>query len=231
MNVAKQLYQLQETDLKLESVEQALKKLTSQLGESQEVTKTQSELASEQQHLEELSKQQHSAEWESEDRGTRITALEQKLYDGTIKNPKELSNLQSEVNGLKKQRDQLEDKALEIMDQVELTETKVNTINAKLDELKTEWQRQQQHLSTEIVQVKTTLSSLGDERQQLVAKIDPQAVDFYHRLRKGKQQAVAKIEQGICSGCRISLPVTELQRARGDSLVQCSSCGRILFLA
>ena len=37
MGVAKQLYQLQEVDLELESGEQALARITSQLGESQAV--------------------------------------------------------------------------------------------------------------------------------------------------------------------------------------------------
>ena len=40
----------------------------------------------------------------------------------------------------------------------------------------------------------------------------------------------ARVEQGICRGCRISLPTTDLQQARSGKLVQCSSCGRILFL-
>ncbi|MEE8619379.1 MAG: C4-type zinc ribbon domain-containing protein [Dehalococcoidales bacterium] len=35
----------------------------------------------------------------------------------------------------------------------------------------------------------------------------------------------------MCRGCRISLSAAELQQARSGSLVQCSNCGRILFLA
>ncbi|MFC2072406.1 C4-type zinc ribbon domain-containing protein, partial [Chloroflexota bacterium] len=50
-------------------------------------------------------------------------------------------------------------------------------------------------------------------------------------LKKQKGTAIANVEQGICRGCRILLPITELQRARSSSLVRCSSCGRILFLA
>ena len=80
-------------------------------------------------------------------------------------------------------------------------------------------------------QLKTILSELKHKRQLLSAKVDPQAVEFYNELKKQKGTAVAKIEQGICCGCRISLPANELQRTRGDSLVRCSSCGRILFLA
>jgi len=230
MSVAKQLYQLQEVDLEVESNEQALAQIASQLGESQAVVKAQSKLKSEQQHLEELGRQQHSAEWEIEDLVNKLTPTEGKLYSGRIKDPKELTNLQHEVDGLRIRRNHLEDKALEIMDRVELATASVATLSNELKTLEAEWHSQQQQLSTNMEQLKTTLSDLKHKRQLLSANIDPQAIELYQELKKQKGRAVAKIEQGICRGCRISLPTTELQRARSDSLVQCSSCGRILFL-
>ena len=49
MSVAKQLYQLQEVELEIESNEQALKQITSQLGENQAVVRVQTKLAQAQQ--------------------------------------------------------------------------------------------------------------------------------------------------------------------------------------
>jgi len=231
MNVAKQLYQLQEVELELESNEQALSQIANQLGKNQAVVRAQNELTLEHQRLEELTRQQHSAEWEIEDLVNKLAPAEEKLYSGRIKNPKELTNLQHEVEGLKARRSQLEDKALEIMDQVEIATATVATKSNELKTLETEWHSRQQQLSTNIEQLKTILSDLKQKRQLLSAKIDPQAIELYHELRKQKGTAVAKVEQGICRGCQISLPTTELQQARSGSLVQCSSCGRILFLA
>jgi len=231
MSVAKQLYQLQEIDLELESKEQALKQIASQLGENQAVVRVQTKLASENQHLEELRRQQHSTEWEIDDLVGKLTTAEKELYSGRIKNPKELTNLQHEVEGLKTRRSQLEDKALEIMDKVELTEASVATISNQLKTVEAEWHLQQQQLSAETEQLKTKLADLKHKRQLLLAEIDPQIVEFYHELRRQKGRAVAKVEQGICSSCRISLPITDLQRTRSGNLVQCSSCGRILFQA
>jgi predicted nucleic acid-binding Zn-ribbon protein len=231
MKVVKQLYQLQEVDLELESNEQALNQIAGQLGESQAVNRAQSKLKLEHQHLEELKREQHSAEWEIDDLITKLATAEKKLYGGTIKNPKELTNLQHEIDGLKTKRDRLEDKALELMDKVELTEASVASLSSRLKRLESEWQRQQQQLSSRLEQLKTILSDLEHKRQLLLAQTDTQAVEFYHQLKKQKGTAVAKVEQGICHGCRISLPITELQQARCGNLVQCSSCGRILFLA
>jgi len=231
MSVAKQLYQLQETDLEIESKEQALKQISSQLGENQVVVRVQTKLARENQRLEELRHQQHSAEWEIDDLAGKLAKAEEELYSGRIKNPKELTNLQHEVDGLRARRDQLEDKALEIMDKVELTEASVATIGNELKTVEAEWHHRQQHLSAEMEELKTRLSELEHKRQSLLDEIDPQVAEFYHELGRQKGRAVAKVEQGICSSCRISLPITDLQRTRSGNLVQCSSCGRILFQA
>ncbi len=230
MNVAKQLYQLQEVDLEVEAAEQELRRLNSQLGENRVLIEAQSRLTAEKHRLDELKHQQHSAEWELDDLVNKISVAEEQLYSGRIRNPKELTNLQHEVEILKAKRDQLENKALAIMDQVELAEAEVASASNEFNRLEAEWHRQQEQLSHEIDTLKNKLSELGQKRQLLSAEIDPQAVALYDKLRKQKKQAVAKVEQGICRSCRISLPFSELQQARSGNLVQCSSCGRILFL-
>lgn len=231
MSIAKQLYQLQEIEIEIESEEQALERIVRQLGDSQAMAEVQSKLTLEQQRLEELGQQQHSAEWEIADITGKLATAKEALYSGKVKNPKELSNLQHEVDGLSVRRDQLEDKALGIMEEVELATTNVAAASREFKTVEAEWHREQQKLSTEMGQLKNGLSDLEHKRQLLSAEIDPQAVEFYYRLKEQKGQAVARMEQGRCRGCRISLPMAEVQRARSGNLVQCSSCGRILFLA
>jgi predicted nucleic acid-binding Zn-ribbon protein len=231
MNVARQLYELQELDLEIESDEQALKQVTSQLGESQEVLEAQEQLQSEQERLEGLKHQQHSAEWEIDDITTKIAAAEESLFSGRIKNPKELASLQHEVETFKSRRGQLEEKALSVIDQVEQAEAAVAGTTSRLGNLTADWQRQQKQLADEMARLKAALSDLKEKWRQLSGQVEPETIEFYQQLRSRKGTAVARVEQGICRGCRISLPITDLQRARGNNLVQCSSCGRILFLA
>jgi predicted nucleic acid-binding Zn-ribbon protein len=231
MNVAKQLYRLQELDLGIESGERALEEVARQLGESQAVIKAQKQLELEQKRREELKSRQRSAEWEIDDISTKLAVAEEQLFSGRVKNPKELTSLQHEVEALKDRRNRLEEKALEIIDQVEESEASVAKINSQLEKLTADWQRQQKQLGDEMTRLKATLVDLRTRRQLAIGEVDPSAFEFYQDLRKGKGIAVARVEQGICRGCRISLPTTDLQQARGGKLVQCSSCGRILFLA
>jgi|TARA_B100002003_G_C13932571_1_gene452976 predicted nucleic acid-binding Zn-ribbon protein len=230
MNVSRQLYELQSIELEIESKEQVLDESTSQLGESEALVQARDIFSTKQQYLEELKGKQQSQEWEVDDLVAKIAATKKTLYSGQIKNSKELASLQHEVSGLEARRCQLEDEELEVMDQVEKATAKLATTESGLRIEEDKWRNQQKKLSEEIERLKDELSQLKHERQLSLAEIDPGTVDFYCQLKKQKGQSVARIEQGTCGGCRLSLSTAELQRVRGNSLVHCSSCRRILFL-
>lgn len=231
MATIKQLYQLQEIELEIEAAERSIQQIISQLSQNQAVVKAQNKLADEKQRLEEMKRQQNSAEWEIDDITTKLKATEEQLYSGRISNPKELASLQQEAELLKAKRDQLEDKALEIIDKIELAEAEVEALSSELKTIEAEWQNQQKKLFGDKEQLETKIAELKQKQPQLLASIEPQLAQLYYRLKQNKGKAVAKVEQGVCRGCRISLPTAELQQARSGQLVQCSSCGRILFQA
>ncbi len=230
MSVARELYQLQELDQQIYAEEQALKQKTGQLGESEALVTARDKLASEQQRLDELKHQQHSAESEIDDLTAKITTIDEKLYGGRIKNPKELTDLQHEGNALKARRSQIENGVLEVMEQVESTQAGVTAKSRQFKQVEQEWQSQQQQLAAEIERHKTRLADLHNERQLRLEGTDLQIIGLYEKLRREKGQALARIEQGICCGCRISLSSNEIRQARSGNLVHCSSCGRILYL-
>ncbi len=231
MSIARDLYRLQEVDLALEANDQAQKRVSGQIGESQIVVKARAKLAEEQKNLETLSAKQKSTDWEIDDLTAKIKDTEKKLYGGKIFNSKELSSLQQETDDLKKRRSALEDKSLGLMDQLDDTRKAISSNKEELAKLETQWQAQQKQLVAELEQLKAAQTALEDNRKQLLALFDADTVVTYQELRKRKGLAVAKVEQGICQGCRITLPNTDLQRAKSGGLVRCSSCGRIIFLA
>jgi hypothetical protein len=231
MSIARDLYQLQEVDTALEANLQAQKRVSGQIGESQVVLKAGAKLAEEQKNLETLAARQKSTDWEIDDLTAKIKETEKKLYGGKIFNSKELGSLQQETDDLKKRRSALEDKSLELLDQLEDTRKAIENSKEELAKLQAEWQAQQKQFVVELMQLKAAQAVHETNRQQISALIDADTLFTYQELRKRKGLAVAKVEQGICQGCRITLPNTDLQRAKGGGVVRCSSCGRIIFLA
>jgi predicted nucleic acid-binding Zn-ribbon protein len=229
--ISRQLYQLQELDTTIELDEQSLSLKTGRLGKREVLDAAQARFNLEQNKLKELNHQRRDAEGELDDILSKITAAEQQLYGGKITNPKELANLQHEVNTLKSRSDQLETRALEVIDQVEEAEKNATSLNNDYQRLEDEWRLQQKQLTEEVEQLKSSLADLKQKRQQAIEQIDTSAVALYEKIRQQKKPAVAKVEQGICRACRISLSASTLQKARGGQPVQCGTCGRILFIS
>jgi predicted nucleic acid-binding Zn-ribbon protein len=231
MAVTRQLFQLQEIDTEIENTEQSMAMKNARLGDREALDNAQSRLASEQKRLEELKHQHRDAEAEVDDLLSKIAATEEQLYGGKVTNPKELSGLQHEVTTMKARSDQLENNALEIIDQVEAAEKGVDAVTGEYQKLEGEWNREQKQLTEDIEQLKSKLADLQQRRQELAGQIDGPTLTLYEKIRQQKKQAVAKVEQGICRACRISLSASALQRARSGQPVQCSTCGRILYIS
>jgi predicted nucleic acid-binding Zn-ribbon protein len=231
MAITKQLYELQECDTDIEHTQQTLDLKTGQLGKRDVLDAALARLTAEQKSLEEVKHQRREAENELDDIASKISKAEKELYGGKITNSKELSGLQHEINTLKQLNDQQETKTLEIIDKVETAEKTVAAETADLQKLETEWQQQQQQLVADIDLLKKTLAELTKKRSQLSTQIESPAVNLYESIRRQKKQAVAKVEQGICRACRISISASILQKARSGQPVQCGTCGRILFIS
>ena len=70
------------------------------------------------------------------------------------------------------------------------------------------------------------------KKSEMLGGIDPAAVSTYNRVRdRFPQNAVVPIRDRSCSGCFQSLVAqTVMQVQRGDGVVKCQGCGRILCL-
>ena len=218
--------------MEIEAKTEALAGVESRLGESEALAEVRVVLAGEEERLAALEKNQRLGEWEVEDMRSKTALLEEKLYGGSVRNPKELVSLQEQVEHLKKGRRGQEDKLLDIMAEVETVQNRVAAKREELQRMEEDWRQEQSSLSREQAELRASLADLEQKREELAARIDGVSLELYHDLRRRQGRAVARVEQGMCQGCRLVLSMNELQRARmGQELVQCSSCQRILYLS
>jgi predicted nucleic acid-binding Zn-ribbon protein len=230
MSLAGQLYKLQQLDLELQKKQQELNEVENQLSDNKALVIAESKLVSQKEQLEDARKKQKSAEWELEDLQEKVRKIENKLYSGTTKDPKELVNLEKEVKGLKNQIRTKEDALLGLMSQVEEMETKVKTTAEELERLKREWEKRQETFRPRKSEIEVVIAKLGRDRNGLAQQIDSEAFNIYERIRLTKGQAVVKVEMGKCQGCHITVPTSQWQKAKAGDLIQCNSCSRILYL-
>jgi predicted nucleic acid-binding Zn-ribbon protein len=229
VNLGKQLYDLQQIDLDLYAKAEKVEEIESQLSDNKGLANAQAELEGKQNHLVELEKEQKTADWKLEDLQAKRNPLQEKLFAGSVKNPKELLSLEQQLESLKPRIRNEEDMILEIMSQIEWLQKEITLKAAEVGRLKKERQKRKAELLAKQRDLIASVDIAKQKRDGLVATMEPGHLEIYETLRAKKQgQAVAKIEQGRCQGCRITLPMSELQQARLGELVQCGSCNRIL---
>ena len=233
MSKGRQLYDLQEIDLEIDAKRDALSGVMSRLGQSEVLDQVRLSLAGDEERLAELKRNQRELEREVEDLQAKASVSEERLYGGTVKIPKELASLQEQIANLKGRMKGLDDNTLDIMSVLETVHQQVSSKRQELVKVEEEWQEEQASLSQEQAELNSALATLEQKRKDLASKLDTASLELYRALRRIRQgRAVAKVEQGVCQGCRIALPMSELQRAKvGQELVQCSSCERILYLS
>jgi predicted nucleic acid-binding Zn-ribbon protein len=232
MNKAKQLYELQEVDLEIEQKTKALANARDLIGKNDDVMAARANLESARKNLSDLESRQKSADWEVDQLQAKIAHEEKKLYDGSVKNPRELMNLQHEIDLLREQQKDNEERLLTVMMEVDSAEQDVTGKSGELDVTESKWRESQRLLASEQAELETSLAELGQKRDSLVSQTDPECIITYQQVRLAKGgHAVAKVVQARCEGCRISLPMSDQQQARsGHQLVTCSNCGRILYM-
>lgn len=230
MSISKELYNLQEIDRELASDEQARSLLVEQLKGNPEIVAVQNSLETANQRQKELAHSQRTLEQEVEDISSRLKKFADDLYSGRTTNTKELSSLQQEIEILTSKRDGLEDRELELMESVEQANTTISKLTALLKKLEAAWQENEIRLSAALEGLIAKIATLKENRNSKASTFDSDTLNLYEKLKIQRGTAAAKVERGICQGCRIQLPIGELQQVRGGDMVRCSSCGRILLL-
>ncbi len=232
MATVKQLYALQEVDLDLDRVYRALEETEDELKIEISIENLETSLMEEQERLQEAELLQRENQIDIESRRERTQALETQLYDGSMVNARDLEALQHEAASVRHLLEQDEAMSLELSIQVEESRSRCGELNDQLSEIRARWEVQQGELNRRVAELRAEQSEYEKQRELLAARFDPATLQRYETLRKSKGgRAVAKVERDLCQGCRMSLPTQLRQRVKsGRQAVNCSSCGRMLFV-
>jgi uncharacterized protein len=225
------LWKLQEIDTALDARRASLDDARSRLGESEQLIATRAEVAALTDALHKARAAQKDVELQADDLRSKIGPVEQKLYDGSVRNPKELTGLQADVDQLKRQLSTVEDSDLEALAAVEAAEAALATARAEHDAIEAAWMEEQSELSERLRRLTVEIEDYEAQRQKQAGYIDPPLMATYEHVRRVRGgKGVAKLDRNLCTGCRISLPMNMVTKAQGgNSLVQCPNCERILY--
>ena len=167
-----------------------------------------------------------------------IQELEEKIEKSNIKlslikSNKEYKAALKEIEDLKHVKFQTEDKAIKLMEELEELEEICSENKEKETELREAFERDKKEIERELGALDEELKILNAKRDTFIRAIDQDLLKKYLYLRDRKAgQAISPVLGGVCQVCHMNIPPQAFNELiRGDSLMTCNNCNRIIYWA
>ena len=161
----------------------------------------------------------------------RIKKDEARLSSGNA-TPKELEQLQHEVESLKKRQEALEEIELEIMIRNDAVIARKNTLTTDLTSLQTLKDEISGRLQSATDEINKVIAEKNTARTLVANKIEKALLDLYEKIRgNGGGVGAAALVGNKCNGCNLAINAVEMERIKSlakDELLRCEECRRIL---
>ncbi len=231
MSAALGLLRLQQVDIRIGRNESRLQAIQEALDNEAELATAREALKTAQTRLFDAEHASRLMEADARAQQAKITQTESSLYGGTVRNPKELQDLQADILSLKKRYASTEDQELEAMMRVEAALAAVRSAEEELQQIQAKYNTDHQTLFQERSALTKEAESLRAEREAALTTLAGGVLEQYEALRQQRRGvAVAEISENACNACGTILTAALQQSARhADQLVFCPSCGRILY--
>jgi hypothetical protein len=230
MGQPRQLLALQQLDSELDQAIARLAEIDRLLNEDEKLRAAQAAADEAAQAHDAAQRELKHAEDAVADQNDKVKRNQQVLYSGTVKNPKELEDLQLESEALARHLATLEERQLESMIAFEEQNTRKQTADGELKQIKNQVATQNSQLNAEHGNLEKRTTELNQKRSGLAGPIEPEGLALYDRIRKtGGGLAVVQVNGNTCPACGDTLTSAQAQEARSQaSLTQCAACNRIL---
>lgn len=160
----------------------------------------------------------------------KIEEVNELLYSGKLKNPKELSERQDELASLQRRHKTLESRLMAALTEAEETSKEHEAAEEALNEAISRQKQENVDLIAEKKSLKEQISDHLRKRKSTMKTIPDKEYKNYRILRKRKNgHAVAPLKGNACGLCGVSQTTKAVQEIQeGDRIMYCENCGRIL---
>ncbi|MDP6476770.1 MAG: C4-type zinc ribbon domain-containing protein [Nitrospinaceae bacterium] len=224
------LIELQNTDSEITELDRGNAAIPQQIesGKS-DLKEKQEELKQAEGVLAELQKKRKDLEMEVATENDHIAKTKSKLP--AVKTNKEYTAILTEVDAVKEKISVLEDKELELMEELEEKEKRIPAFKAQCKEEEENFNAYKAKKEAEAKRTEEELEVLRARRHAAAGGIEEKLLGQYNKVFKARDSlAVVTIKENICQGCHSQiLPQQVIDVKMGETINQCEQCSRILY--
>ena len=206
----------------LPAVEQALAARVTQAAEAVDAAKA---------HLEDNQQRRRALEKDAALVDTRLARFDD--HKAAVKTNQEYKALLHEIEVAKGEKDGIEEKILGLLLEADDFSAALKSAEGVRAAAAREGEQGRVALSAERGALEAELARLGDQRRRMASALDAALLTKYDQLLKQRRGlAVVPMTGETCSACQLrQRPHMAQQVRRGEIVVQCESCQRILYVA
>ena len=155
----------------------------------------------------------------------------QHRLDTAIISFKEMEDLRIKIISEKTRIGEMEDAALQMMDTIGQDKNALVTAEAALRERQDELRSAIGEIDSALEQVEESIVDFRAQRTTLAESMTDFLVSQYKSLLKKFSDPIVVISHTTCTGCKLKLSGSTVERARGSlGLVACEHCSRLLYV-
>jgi len=179
--------------------------------------------------LEEARVAQKNLELELKTRETELQKYQQQMM--SIKTNKEYDALVAQIDSLKAQISDGEDKLILTIELIDRLSEENKTLEEKHQQVEENNRKQLHILQEKIDSIGDKVTDKYNSRKEVVSSITKPVFSNYERVRKGRGgRAVVAVKKNACSSCFKALTPRKIQEIkRGEKVLTCDYCGCLLY--
>ena len=174
-----------------------------------------------------LGREQSKVDADVEQVRARMQRDQQRLDSGQVGSPKELENLQHEIESLHRRQSELE-----VMEKREVVQGRLDELRRDREQAALTLAETEQRRDTTWAEIDAEVDKTTTQRGELATSLPTDLVELYEKVRSSSAGVgAAALRRAQCEGCHLQLNTTDLNRIReaeADEVLRCEECRRIL---
>lgn len=146
------------------------------------------------------------------------------------RNEREANAAQREIDMIKGAIQIREKEILQLMETVETLEKSIAAKKEQFRELEEGFKAREADTKAQIEKLEVERAAYVARRAAIEQRVPPDTLALYDRIRRRKPQAMVEVVNGSCQGCHLKVPPQVFKEVqRGERIVQCPNCTRIIY--
>ncbi len=165
-----------------------------------------------------------------------IQDLDERLKKGEVKlssiaSNKEYKAALKEIEGIRHEKETLETAVIELMEQKDKLESACDDNRKQAETMKQQFDQDRKQILRDMKILDKDLKKLEKERKRCCKATEGSLLKKYDMLKGHKKGiAITPVIKGVCQTCHMAIPPQKFNELiRGDKLMTCPSCARIMY--